>query len=137
MDRRATATKLAWHFVGTPYVWGGDDPTGFDCSGLCIEILKSVGLLPRVGDWTAAGLYAKFEPRSVLNGDEGVLVFYQTRSGKIIHVEYCIDKELSIGASGGGSATLNPALAAEHNAYVKVRPFRSRDNISGFLDPFL
>jgi len=26
---------------------------GFDCSGLVIEGLRSAGLLPRTGDWTA------------------------------------------------------------------------------------
>ena len=37
------AVKYAMAFIGTPYVWGGDDPMGgFDCSGFCIEVLKGV-----------------------------------------------------------------------------------------------
>ena len=56
---RSVATKVAWHYLGTPYIWGGDDFSGFDCSGFVIEILKSVGILPRDGDWTAAMLKSR------------------------------------------------------------------------------
>jgi len=41
------------HFVGTFYTWGGDDPSSFDCSGLVVEALKSVGLISRHDDRTA------------------------------------------------------------------------------------
>lgn len=34
--------------VGKPYVYGGDGPEGYDCSGLCFEAYKSVGIsIPR------------------------------------------------------------------------------------------
>jgi len=33
-DSRANSViSVAWSFLGTPYVWGGSDPSGFDCSG--------------------------------------------------------------------------------------------------------
>lgn len=50
----------ALSYLGTPYIWGGDDPSGFDCSGFVIECLKSVGLLSENEDFTADGLYRKF-----------------------------------------------------------------------------
>jgi len=135
MTRVETATKIAWSFLGRPYVWGGNDPNeGFDCSGLCIEILKSVGVLPRTGDWTAAMLRQKFP--SIAVPREGCLVFYQNGLAQIIHVEYCLDNELSIGASGGGSNTLTTADAMAQDAYVKVRPFKTRNGLAGYADPF-
>ena len=134
MTERETALKIAWSFLGRPYIWGGDDPMrGFDCSGFVIECLKSVGKLPQKGDWTANTLFGLF--RKVQDPDLGCLVFWG--SPRIIHVEFCIDDKLSIGASGGGSRTKTEADAISQNAYIKIRPFRSRNGIAGFCDPFL
>lgn len=129
--------KVAWGFLGRPYIWGGDDPmAGFDCSGFVIECLKSVGKLPRSGDWTAASLYTFFEIEE--EPGSGCLVFWGDSLGnRIIHVELCIDKERSIGASGGGSKTLTVEDAIKQNAYIKVRPFKSRAHIWGFTNPFI
>lgn len=41
--QRKIATKVAWSFIGKWYKWGGDDPSGFDCSGFVIEILIGYG----------------------------------------------------------------------------------------------
>ena len=130
------ATRIAWSYLGTPYRWGGDDPSGFDCSGFCIEILKSVDKLPRDGDWTAAGLWKVFVGNRVTVPAEGCLVFWRNTTEEIIHVEYCLDDELSIGASGGGSRTKTEQDAYDQNAYVKIRPFKSRHGLAGFVDPF-
>ena len=129
------ATKVAWHYLGTPYRWGGDDFSSFDCSGFVIEILKSVGKLPREGDWTARGLWNLFPTAQYAT--EGNLVFWSAQhTGDIIHVEYCLNSELSIGASGGGSKTMTIEDAIRQNAYIKVRPWASRPNMAGFRDPF-
>jgi len=117
-----TATKIAWHFLGEPYRWGGNDPVeGFDCSGFVIEILKSVGRLPREGDWTAARLYDFFKFQQTHFPDEGCLAFFKDKGGK----------------SGGGPGTLSLADAMKHDAYIKVRPFRTRGGLYAFVDPFL
>lgn len=134
------AREVAFAFLGKPYIWGGDDPiNGFDCSGFVIEIMKSVGLLPRGGDWTAQGLYEYF----VTNGAsprkpaEGVLVFWYNSAGdRIIHVEYCLDEMRTIGASGGGSSTDSAEDAARQNAYIKVRPINEMRGKMAYLDPF-
>jgi cell wall-associated NlpC family hydrolase len=132
---RDIATKIAWHYLGTPYLWGGDNPKGFDCSGLCIEILKSVGKLPAKGDWTAAGLFEKFKHARVTFAQEGCLVFWGRTLEGITHIEYCLNEDLSIGASGGGSKTKTIQDAFKQDAYIKVRPIRPRAPIA-FVDPF-
>lgn len=128
------ATQIAFSFIGRPYIWGGDDPSGFDCSGFVIEILKSVGKLPREGDWTAHSLCNRFvdEGKKVDDLQEGCLVFFGDLN-KINHVEYMINDELSIGASGGGSSTKTAADAWKQNAYIKIRPVRKPFII---VDPF-
>ena len=135
--KRELVLKIAFSYLGTFYTWGGDDPSGFDCSGLVIECLKSVGSLPRKGDWTAAALYHKF-PIKPANGKAGDLVFYSNvPHGRIIHVEIMINDDLSIGASGGGSKTKTRQDAIKHNAFIKIRPIDSREHLIGFVNPYV
>jgi len=136
-EKRQLVLKIAFSYLGTPYTWGGDDFSAFDCSGLIIECLKSVGSLPRKGDWTAAALYHRF-PIQPANGKAGDLVFWANqKGGKIIHVEICINSELAIGASGGGSRTRTRQDAIKHNAFIKIRPIDSRKHIAGFVNPYV
>uniref|UniRef100_A0A6M3JF58 NlpC/P60 domain-containing protein n=1 Tax=viral metagenome TaxID=1070528 RepID=A0A6M3JF58_9ZZZZ len=135
MTPREIALKVAWSHLNGPYLWAGDNPlAGFDCSGFAIECLKSAGILPRSGDWTANGLYEKFKVVHIPY--EGCLVFWEN-NGRIIHVEICLDDIFAIGFSGGGSDTLTVQDAIRSNAYCKCRPFRSRAGLYGFVDPFL
>lgn len=129
------ATKVAWRVWGEPYKWAGDDPMeGFDCSGAAIEICRSVGKLPRKGDWKAVELYKRFT--KTLAPKEGCLVFYGADAEHITHVGYCIDHEHYIGAEGGGPTTTTEAAAIAQNAYACVRPIHSRPNLVGYVDPF-
>jgi len=132
---REKATRYAWSYVGKWYKWGGDDPSGFDCSGLCLEILQGVGLFPRGGDTNSRGLYARFRDKEVAEPYEGCLVFYSWSGGRISHVEYCIDDETTIGASGGGSTTTSVAAAIAQNAFIKMRPINVARG-RWFVDPF-
>jgi cell wall-associated NlpC family hydrolase len=43
------AIDLAQQHLGVPYVWGGESPAGFDCSGLIQYVYRQLGVsLPRV-----------------------------------------------------------------------------------------
>ena len=135
---RLLAVEIAKSHLGTWYRWGGDDPSGFDCSGFVIEVLKSVGKLPRTGDWTAHALAIKLGWPRVEVTLPGDLVFWHSSADKhqIIHVEMMINRNLAIGASGGGSRTVNSEIAITQNAFIKIRPVISRSNIWGYKDPF-
>ena len=134
------ATRVAWSFLGRPYVWAGDNPNvGFDCSGFMVEILKSAGKLSSTGDWSAQSLFDRFraiQGTIFVKGAEGMLVCYGGNWKSITHIEYCLDATFAIGASGGGSKTLTMADAISQDAYIKVRPILKRPDIVGFVDPF-
>lgn len=39
----AEAARIALTFQGVPYVWGGESPSGFDCSGLATYAYRQIG----------------------------------------------------------------------------------------------
>jgi len=135
---RAKAVEYAWSFLGLPYRWGGDDPIqGFDCSGLVIEVLQGVGILPHGFDTTAEGLYQRFKSNALAKGYAGCLVLWFNASGLATHVELMVDDIHTIGASGGGSSTTSPQAAVDQNAFVKMRPLGYRGSNFKIVDPFL
>jgi cell wall-associated NlpC family hydrolase len=140
-EARDVAMRVAWSYLGTWYRWGGDDPSGFDCSGLAVEVLKSVNLLGRDEDRSAANLCDYFKTEAVSIGEvkPGALVFFADAKepAKITHVEIAVNGDLSLGASGGGSKTLTVEDAIRQNAYVKVRPIARFGKLAVLRDPFL
>ena len=47
-DGLSPAVDIAQRYLGTPYVWGGEAPGGFDCSGLVQYVYGQLGVdLPR------------------------------------------------------------------------------------------
>ncbi len=138
-DKRNLAIQIAWQWYGTPYLWGGDDPlAGIDCSGFIVELLKSVGILPEKGDWTANDLWLKFKAakKETFYPRRGNLAFWGNNQ-KMTHIEMCIDDDFCIGASGGGRRTTSLADAIRDNAFIKVRPINYRGQPKGFINPFM
>jgi cell wall-associated NlpC family hydrolase len=133
---RQLAVDYAMAFIGKWYKWGGDDPSGFDCSGFVIEVLKAVGVLQRGGDWRARDLFDMFNSIPGNYAQCGDLVFWRNSDGAVIHVEMMINSQLAIGASGGGSKTISIAEAIEHNAFIKMRPVVSRGGVKGYRNPY-
>jgi cell wall-associated NlpC family hydrolase len=128
--------EYAMAFVGVPYRWGGENSiTGFDCSGLVQEILRSVGMDPP-GDQTAQSLYNHFESRSTPNVyAAGALAFYGASITKITHVAFMIDPYRVVEAGGGGSLTKTKEDAALQNAFVRVRLVKARKDLLITLKP--
>jgi len=138
MTRRETArdwmVRTALAYLGTPYRWGGDDPSGFDCSGLAVECLHSVGLMEQV-DLTADELYRRLQPHEIENPDKGCLVFWLSPSGQAYHVGLCLDTWFQISAGGGDQFTTTASDAWKKNAYVRIRPIPSSGSRCRFCDP--
>lgn len=75
-------TSSALRFLGTPYVFGGTSPSGFDCSGYVQHVFAMLGVsIPRTAD---AQYYAA---RKAIGGPKvGDLVFFQTYEPGPSHV---------------------------------------------------
>ncbi len=133
-DTEVTLYDYAMRFVGIPYRWGGDDPmAGFDCSGLVIELLKSVGMLERTYRDTAAGLHKLYASYPLAIPDFGALAFYGVPD--ISHVGFCLNPYLMLEAGSGTSETTTLDVAERQNAFVRVRPIKSRKDFIGCLYP--
>ncbi|MBU8934632.1 MAG: C40 family peptidase [candidate division Zixibacteria bacterium] len=128
--------KTALSYLGTPYIWGGDDPSGFDCSGLVVECLKSAGLLSENKDFTADDLLRHFQPNAVELPRSGALLFRIDCNGRAGHVAICLDRYFKIEAAGGGSGTTDPSKAWRDNAYVRIRPLHFNPTWHRVVYPF-
>ena len=126
--------KCAFQWVGTPYRWGGDDPSGIDCSGLVQECLESIGRNPPGGDKTADGIYRAMAEyaRPTDFTRKGCVLFFGTED-KITHTAISISKNFMVEAGGGGSKTVSEEAAWAHNAWVRVRPVNSRSDLVASL----
>lgn len=129
---QAILYDYAMSFIGKPYIFGGDDPIkGIDCSGLAIELLKSQGLLPRAYDSTAKDLYKHLlstGQKNIIEGKFGALVFFGKNIEMISHVGFCLNNTLMVEAGGGDSTVTTAEIAAQRNAFVRVRPIGARSD---------
>jgi cell wall-associated NlpC family hydrolase len=67
------AAAIAMQYLGTPYVWGGSSPGGFDCSGLTMYVWAQLGVsLPH----NAAAQYNYGTPVPSNALEPGDLVFF-------------------------------------------------------------
>ena len=80
----STILATAQQYLGTPYVYGGASPSGFDCSGFVYYVLKSLGYSPAR---TPADQYAMGTAVSKDNLQPGDIVFFAATYGSgISHV---------------------------------------------------
>jgi len=112
--RAATVIGVAMSFRGTPYLWGGSTPGGFDCSGLTAYAYAAAGVtLSRTSQAQQAAASPVSDPRP------GDLVFMGgSGTGTATHVGIVIGGGLMVDAPHPGSV-------------VRIEPYNWPD-LAGF-----
>jgi cell wall-associated NlpC family hydrolase len=87
------AARFALHEVGVPYVWGGESPSGFDCSGLVRWSYLHVGVDLPHSSYALYGQGRRVPPGRMRPGD---IMFFDGLShvglyvghGRMVHAPY-------------------------------------------------
>ena len=107
---KSELSRIALKFVGTPYLWGGTTPYGFDCSGFVQRAYQSIGItLPRDAYQQAESpLGEKLSPSDRLQS--GDLVFFlgarDPNQRGITHVGMMLDDRKLVHAYGKTGVTV-------------------------------
>jgi cell wall-associated NlpC family hydrolase len=76
--------EIAQKYLGIPYVWGGVDPKGMDCSGLVLLVMNELGIKPPRVSLDQSQFGQKIDLSEIQPGD---LLFFDTLLlGHVTHV---------------------------------------------------
>lgn len=123
----AGAASLAWNYVGSRYVWGGEGPGGFDCSGLTKFLYRQMGVsLPHSARGQYSSAYGSFVG-GMNNLQPGDLMFFVNTAGPgITHVGIYAGDGIMIHAGTpqtGVQATSIYSSYWVNHYYGAVRPY--------------
>lgn len=115
-------------FLGVPYVYGGNDRGGIDCSGFTAQVYKSATkkLLPR----SAREQYGAGAPVSTSELQFGDLVFFNTTGRVPSHVGIYIEDDLFAHAS----VTRGVTFSSLESTYYKKRYVGARRIVRDIAD---
>lgn len=103
-------------YIGSPYLWGGTTPSGFDCSGYTSYVFNKVGItIPRTASTQWSGL------RVVSTPMPGDLLFFETYASGPTHVGIYLGENKFIQAGSMGVS-----IADMTNSYWKPRYLGAR-----------
>ncbi len=113
-SRGTSVARNSLNYVGTPYVWGGNDPTnGIDCSGFVKQMFGQIGVnLPR----TAAEQVNVGAPVTRLQdlqpGDR--LYFWEKKRNKVGHTGIYLGKGYFVHSSMGHHGVATDYLGSKN-----------------------
>ncbi|WP_102692952.1 C40 family peptidase [Rummeliibacillus pycnus] len=91
----SSIVETAKQYLGTPYVYGGTTPSGFDCSGFTRYVYAKHGIdLPRTSRAQRAAV------KYTSNPQPGDLVFFNVGGGAITHVAIYAGNGMLVHAAG-------------------------------------
>jgi gamma-D-glutamyl-L-lysine dipeptidyl-peptidase len=95
---RENISLAAHKFLNIPYLWGGKNPFGMDCSGLTQVIMKIFGkAIPRDSvQQVSEGKMVNF----ISEAKPGDLAFFDNEEGRIIHTGIIVNNQQIVHASG-------------------------------------
>lgn len=111
--------KVAKNLIGTPYVYGGSTPAGFDCSGFTMYCYAKAGISLT---HNAQAQYNQTKSVSTKDMKKGDLVFFGGSTGSITHVGIYV---------GNGKFIHSP----QTGEYVRIDSLSSRSNFVGATRP--
>ena len=110
-------TRSAMRFIGTPYVFGGTSPSGFDCSGYTQHVFAMLGIsIPRLAD---AQFYAGLPTTGGMT--TGDLVFFQTYEPGPSHVGIYLGNGRFVHSSSHGVMVSRLGDSYWHSRYIGAK----------------
>lgn len=129
LEKREALVSYLLKFVGEPYHWTGNGKhrEGFDCSGLILEGLWSIGAIDKT-DRTAQSLYDYFHEGNdgFIRQPYGNLIFFGKNLKAITHIGLTVNAFQYIEAGGGDSRNLD--------GMVRLRPQSYRSDVVAIID---
>ena len=128
MSNKEKLLKIARSYIGVPYLYGGNTPKGFDCSGFVQYVYKEFGInIPRT-TFDQINIGTKINDKSKLQA--GDLIFNLDKNNSPYHVFMYSEDNKVIEAKKTGT------LISEHNSWlwhgvaVRIIDISKDENIS-------